>query len=388
MPLYLGAQKIKNVSMIGITDVNTDTTTNITGILKGENSRIAQAIPDVDYLTPSSLDDINTKFNTLGSLASKNTISELDLDSNLKETINNPIAITNTNSLLADTRIALGGALAAMAHQGGHSAYAEFIQADAFQDSDQIAENNGTYYRDKKLELLTEGLQSDEVWGNPGTTSTNAYYNVTNLGRAFKPKQQWNKVFDFYPNAFGKLTKLKLILSMTVSQTTTIKLAIQDTEAAQDVLTTELVTIHSEEKNFEFPVDLLLDPNRRYAMCAWLEEGATTISMSCIEFMVTPLVYPNAIITMKSMIIPAGTTQLELLVHDTGTASSASLKFDSGDFITLIQTNAKTDKISGGTTTTLRSYNINIPDSAQTAQLRLTLNDATCKIYDYALIAL
>ena len=282
----------------------------------------------------------------------------------------------------------LGGVMAAVAHQGGHAMYAERVQVDAFQDTDQIAQNNGTYYRDKKLELLSEGLQSDEVWGNPGTTSTNSYYNVTNLGKAFKPKQQWNKVFDFYPNAFGKLTKLKLTLNMTVSQTTTIKLAIQDTEAAQDVLTTELVTIHSEEKSFAFPVDLLLDPNRRYAMCAWLEEGATTISMSCIEFTVTPLIFTDGSVTMKPMAIPAGTARLELLLHDNGTAAAPSLKFGADEFATLTQISAKADKVPGGTDATLRLYSVDVPAGAQTAQLQLTLNGAACKVYDYALIAM
>ena len=291
--------------------------------------------------------------------------------------------------LLAEASMrTLGGVMAAVAHQGGHAAYAERVQVDAFQDPDQIAENSGVYYRGKKLELLSEGLQSDEVWGNPGTTSTNAYYNVTNLGKAFKPKQQWNKVFDFYPNAFGKLTKLKLILSMTVSQTTTIRLAIQDTEAAQDVLTTELVTIHSEEKNFEFPVNLVLDPNRRYAMCAWLEEGATTIGMNCIEFTVTPLVYTNGSVTMKPMEIPAGTARLELLLHDNGTAAAPSLKLGTGAFAALTQLSAKADKIPGGTGATLRRYSVEVPAGAQTAQLKLTLNGAACKVYDYALIAM
>lgn len=282
----------------------------------------------------------------------------------------------------------LGGVMAAVAHQGGHAMYAERVQVDAFQDADQIAENGGVYYRGKKLELLPEGLQSDEVWGSPGTTSTNAYYNVTNLTKALKPKQQWNKLFNFYPNAFGKLTKLKLVLNTTVSQTTTIKLAIQDTEAAQDVLTTEFVTIPADQKNFEFPVDLLLDPNRRYAMCSWLEEGSTTISMSCIEFTITPLVFTNGSVTMKPMAIPAGTARLELLLHDSGAAASASLRFGAGEFVALTQHSAKADKISGGTGATLRLYSVDVPAGAQTAQLKLTLNGAACKVHDYALVAM
>ncbi|MCI6761691.1 MAG: hypothetical protein MR599_02210 [Lactobacillus johnsonii] len=37
---------------MGITDISDKTTTNISGILKGENNRIVSATPGVDYVVP------------------------------------------------------------------------------------------------------------------------------------------------------------------------------------------------------------------------------------------------------------------------------------------------------------------------------------------------
>ena len=46
--------------------------------------------------------------------------------------------------LLAEAGLlSLGGAMAALAHQGGHAVYAERVQVDAFQDAEQIAANSG-----------------------------------------------------------------------------------------------------------------------------------------------------------------------------------------------------------------------------------------------------
>ena len=56
MGLYLGKEKISNLSVgqaaLGITDISDKTTTNISGILKGENNKIVSATPGVDYVVP------------------------------------------------------------------------------------------------------------------------------------------------------------------------------------------------------------------------------------------------------------------------------------------------------------------------------------------------
>ena len=67
MGLYLGKEKINNLSVgqaaLGITDISDKTTTNISGILKGENNKIVPAIPGVDYVAPgdSTVTSINGK---------------------------------------------------------------------------------------------------------------------------------------------------------------------------------------------------------------------------------------------------------------------------------------------------------------------------------------
>ena len=96
----------------------------------------------------------------------------------------------------------------------------------------------------------------------------------------------------------------------------------------------------------------------------------------------------SAEVSVRGPARPAGAARLELLVHDAGAASSAALKFDSGEFAVLTQLSAKPDRIPGGAAATLRRYTADIPTSAQTAQLKLTLNGSDCKLYDYALIAM
>lgn len=58
MGLYLGREKISNLS-VGqtvsyTTDISDETTINISGILKGENNKIVPATPGVDYAIPNN----------------------------------------------------------------------------------------------------------------------------------------------------------------------------------------------------------------------------------------------------------------------------------------------------------------------------------------------
>lgn len=86
MSLYLGEEKIQNISVglqnagLDITGLNNETTTSLSGIIKGENGKVTTAIPGTDYLAPNALD-------SLGSLANKSKVSESDLDDALKQTI-------------------------------------------------------------------------------------------------------------------------------------------------------------------------------------------------------------------------------------------------------------------------------------------------------------
>ena len=286
--------------------------------------------------------------------------------------------------LLAEaSMLTLGGVMAALAHQGGHAVYAERVQVDAFQDADPIAVSENTYYRGGKLQLLTSGESNGTVYGNPTATKPNAFHAKTLSSNITKDTR--TKLFTFYPDYYGQLTNLTVLFTDSMSYSMKMKLIIQDTEANQDVLTTELQTFAS-TSTVSFPVDFRLDPNHRYAMYVYAEDRGAV--MAKITFTITPLVYSSGSVTMQPLTIPAGAARLELLLHDNGTAAAAALKFDSGEFATLTQSSAKADKVPGGTAATLRRYSVDVPDGAQAAQLKLSLNGAACKVYDYALIAM
>ena len=296
----------------------------------------------------------------------------------------------DVNAFKAIPMVHIGGVMAAVAHQGGHAVYAERVQVDAFQDAEQIAENSGVYYRgNKQLELLTTGLESGEVYYNSSSSKPNGYCHTSNLIRRTTIIQEWVKLFDFYPDAFGQLTNLRYKMENVSSNgTAVLKLRILDSESG-DVIQETAALSCTKNGYQDFPVNCRLDPNLRYSMYLWVESNTGTgMTMEKLTFTVTPLIYTTAAVTMSPLTLPAGAARLELLVHDAGAASSAALKFDSGEFAALTQVSAKSDRIPGGAAATLRRYTADIPAGAQTAQLKLTLNGSDCKIYDYALIVI
>ena len=175
--------------------------------------------------------------------------------------------------LLAEAGLlSLGGAMAALAHQGGHAVYAERVQVDAFQDAEQIAANSGVYQRgNKQLELLTTGLEGGDVYYNANISKPNDYCHTSNLNRTHTTTQEWVKLFDFYPDAFGQLTHLKF----QTASTAVIKLRILDSESGAVIMETDAVS--GSKSNYpEFSVDCCLSPNHRYAMYLWVESRTTT----------------------------------------------------------------------------------------------------------------
>ena len=139
----------------------------------------------------------------------------------------------------------------------------------------------------------------------------------------------------------------------------------------------------------DFPVELLLDPNKRYAMKLWVESAkSASVSMSSLVFSVTPVIYNTGSVTMQETPIPAEAARVELLLHSAGTAPEASLRFDAGEYSLLHATQIKPDALPGGASCTLRRYTADIPAGAQTAQLKLSLSGNSCKVYDYALVML
>ena len=287
--------------------------------------------------------------------------------------------------------VQLGGLMAAQAHQGGHAAYAN-MQVDAFRDSAQISAYAGVFYRGKCVELLTAGLADGTV--KSSTIDSGGDFNAANITRSVDVTQTWANLFTFHPDAFGTLTNLHLQTanSSSTSHASQVKLSIWDAERDEMILETQMGTISrgsGADQPVDFPVELLLDPNKRYAMKLWVESAkSASVSMSSLVFSVTPVIYNTGSVTMQETPIPAETTRVELLLHSADTAPEASLRFDAGEYSLLHATQIKPDALPGGASCTLRRYTADIPAGAQTAQLKLSLSGNSCKVYDYALVML
>ena len=290
--------------------------------------------------------------------------------------------------------VSLGGLMAAQAYQGGHAAYAQNITVDAFCDTAQMASYDGVLYRNMRLELMSAGLEGGTVSGGTNSTAGGGAYNASNVQRITKTEQVWTKLFDFYPDAYGSLTKLRLqtFSTSTASKQARIKLAICDTEADEVLWQSELTSISrgsSEDTAVEFTLSSLLDPNPKYAMMLWLEYiPSISFGLTSMVFTVTPIVYSSGSVTMNQTPVPAGAQRAVLLVHTDAEAPALSLRFDGGTYTLLTQEAETADAIPGGESCTLRRYTLDVPDAAETAQLKLALPAAGCKIYDYALILL
>lgn len=71
--LHSAKDAIAGLGFATDTNITTDTSTKITGLLKGANGKVAQAVPDTDYVTPSALEYLQEfYFSTDGTIAEKN----------------------------------------------------------------------------------------------------------------------------------------------------------------------------------------------------------------------------------------------------------------------------------------------------------------------------
>lgn len=381
-----------NATRVLVDNALSETSTNAI-----QNRAVQAALAELMQSISQSLEGKAPKAHT----HTKSDITDLTFDTEPTENSQNPVTSGGTYQAVKEAgdaakdamdafkqtwaavpMIHVGGVMAAVAHQGGGAAYSERVQVDAFQNSSQIAERENIYYRGGVVKLLTAGQSGGVVYGSPSSTNVNAFHAKTLSNRITKDAR--TKLCTFYADGFGQLTNLTVLFTDSMSYSMKMKLIIQDTEANQDVLTTELKTFSS-TSTVSFPVGFRMDPNCRYALYAYAEDRG--VVMSKITFTITPLVYSSGSVTMQPLTIPAGAARLELLLHDNGTAPAAALKFDSGAFTDLTQLSVKADKIPGGTAAKLRRYTVDVPDGAQAAQLKLSLS-SSCKIYDYALIAI
>lgn len=104
MSLYLGNQKIQNMSVgtraLGINDtgINSETTTEFNGILKGENGKITTAVSGTDYLAPDAL-------NSLGDLSIKDKVGLADLDTDVNQKLESGLTINDINTAIENGTI-------------------------------------------------------------------------------------------------------------------------------------------------------------------------------------------------------------------------------------------------------------------------------------------
>ena len=296
---------------------------------------------------------------------------------------------------LAETGlINLGGLMAAQAHQGGHAGYADRIMADAFQDAAQLSSYDGVYYRGKRLELLAAGLSGGTVYGPNSTPGAGGAYSASNVQRLVNVTQSWSKLFDFQPEAYGQLTKLnfKTLDSGSTASAIQAKLSIWDEQTNQMLLETALGSILRTSKGIEsvdYTVDYRLDPNRKYVMKLWVEAMPySAVELLTVTFTVTPLVFSTGSAILQAMAVPAGCKRVELLLHGSASAPQVLLKFDSGEYTALAASTSAADVLPGGESCIFRRYAVDVPEGAQSAQLKLTLPGADCKVYDFALVLL
>ena len=288
----------------------------------------------------------------------------------------------------------LGGLMAAQAHAGGHAAYSETISVDAFCDTEYIESYDGVYLRGKKLELLSSGLGNGTVTGGTNITPGGGDYNASDVQRQISTKKAWSKLFDFQPDAYGSLTQLTLqtVDSASSSTASHMKLSIWDAAAGEMLCETEMATIthvSGSDRAVSYAVDLLLDPNRSYVMKLWIQDmPMSSMLLGKLSFTITPLVHTSGSVTTTRLSLPEGYTRAELLVHGTPDAPQPLLRFDEGTFAAAEALGSKPDTLPGGAESTLWRFGLSIPDGSKTAQLRLRLPSAGCKVYDYALILL
>ena len=286
--------------------------------------------------------------------------------------------------------ITLGGLMSAQAHQGGHAVYSDSIQVDAFQDTEQVADYTGSYFLNKQVELLTAG-QAD---GSIVSGSADSAFNASDVKPKVQVKQTWAQLFQFYPDAYGTLTAIKVqsFSSANVDEPAVIKLAIWDAQTQESLMETEFGNI-TRTGTTENPVilqaNLLLDPNRRYSLMIWVDSSPLkTFTMTSVRFTVTPVIYQTGSLSLSPRAIPAGCVRAEVLLRATTETAYASLRFDSGEFTALTASQTAADKLPSGEECTFVRLGADIPASAQTVQLRLELPSTSCKIYDAALVLL
>ena len=141
----------------------------------------------------------------------------------------------------------------------------------------------------------------------------------------------------------------------------------------------------------DFPVELLLDPNKRYAMKLWVESAkSASVSMSSLVFSVTPadLQRRHASPCRKHPSRRRQRASGAAAAQRTAPPRTAALRLRCRRIFSASRNpDANADALPGGASCDPPPLHRQpFPAGAQTAQLKLSLSGNSCKVYDYALM--
>ena len=290
-----------------------------------------------------------------------------------------------------ELNVAVGGTMALLLHLGGTINSSKSIHASAFQNDNGFTTDKVVWANNKKVEMLTNGQEGGRITFSGPNTPVSGIMHPSNGVRGIVAKQQWVNIFDFYPDAFGNITQLKLQTdsSATSNQNTTVKLSIWDKSNNTMIYETSIGSIshpYSADKPVTFTVEVLLDPNKKYSMKIWVESsGVHQVVISTVTFTITPIVYDNGSVIINT--IPNdGYSKVVLLTHaNDGDAIQAVIKFDSGGSNNMNLTDTATDLLLNGTSCKMYRYEYNVPNNVSNISCSINMVKGNV-VYDYALI--
>lgn len=315
------------------------------------------------------------------------------LDKTAQTSMGLPQNATMTDALRGvsknELNVAVGGTMALLLHLGGTINSSKSIHASAFQNDNGFTTDKAVWANNKKVEVLTNGQEGGSITLSYNDITgimhpSNGKYQVDN-------KKQWVNIFDFYPDAFGNITQLKLqtVDSASSGRNTTVKLSIWDKSNNTMIYETSIGSIsHSsgEDRPVTFTVDLLLDPNKKYSMKIWFENMSVASALvNKVTFTITPIVYDNGSVIINT--IPNdGYSKVVLLTHaNDGDAIQAVIKFDSGGSNNMNLTDTATDLLLNNTSCKMYRYEYNVPNNVSNISCSINMVKGNV-VYDYALI--
>ena len=317
------------------------------------------------------------------------------LDKTAQTSMGLPQNATMTDALRGvsknELNVAVGGTMALLLHLGGTINSSKSIHASAFQNDNGFTTDKVAWVNNKKVEMLRTGQEGGSITFTDSNTPASGIMHPSNGVRGIVDKQQWVNIFDFYPDAFGNITQLKLQTdsSATSSQGTRVKLSIWDKSNNTMIYETSIGSIshpYSEDTPVTFTVDFLLDPNKKYSMNIWVESsGVHQVAINTVTFTITPIVYDNGSVIINT--IPNnGYSKVVLLTHaNDGDAIQPVIKFDSGGSNNMNLTDTATDLLLNGTSCKMYRYEYNVPNNVSNISCSINMVKGNV-VYDYALI--